>query len=169
LFYIAAPLDELRGALGESLVTCIARETELGLAEAVRTYVFNSQLVEHEGGVALLAPREAETGPARAFLDRVPVNAVHFVDVNASMKNGGGPACLRLSVLLTDEERTALGARVLVDDDLDDELVAWVERHYRDRLAQHDLADPALWLEVKQAFDELSQLLELGPIWDFQR
>lgn len=166
---VDARIAELEAALGKTLVTCVAREAELCLAEAVRTYVFNSQLVEHAGGIALLAPKEADSGPARAFLDRVPVNELHFVEVNASMKNGGGPACLRLSVIMSDDERNALGARVLVDDDLDEKLVAWVERHYRDRLAQDDLRDPSLWSEVKRAFDELSQLLELGSIWDFQR
>jgi succinylarginine dihydrolase len=85
------------------------------------------------------------------------------------MKNGGGPACLRLRVQLGDDERASLGGRVLVDDALLDELERWVERHYRDRLAARDLADPRLLDETKRALDELTQLLELGSIYDFQR
>ena len=48
-------------------------------------------------------------------------------------------------------------------------LTAWVERHYRDRLSQDDLADPKLLDEVRTALDELTGLLGLGSIYDFQR
>jgi succinylarginine dihydrolase len=110
----------------------------------------------------------------RHFFDRVvaednPVGAVHYIDVNASMKNGGGPACLRLRVLLTDAERAAVGARVFVDDALLEELESWVRRHYRDRLVADDLADPALLDECRHALDELTRILRLGSVYDFQR
>jgi len=58
---------------------------------------------------------------------------------------------------------------VLLDDALGEALSAWVDRHYRDRLVPADLADPALAREGMRALDELTQLLELGPIYDFQR
>ncbi len=38
-----------------------------------------------------------------------------------------------------------------------DTLVAWVDRHYRDRLSETDLADPQLLLECRTALDELTQ------------
>ncbi len=85
------------------------------------------------------------------------------------MKNGGGPACLRLAVPLTLEERAAVRGRVFLDDGLDRELIAWVDKHYRDRLALDDLADPALYAECLTALDELTALLELGSVYDFQR
>ena len=85
------------------------------------------------------------------------------------MKNGGGPACLRLRVQLTDVEAGALAGHVLVDDPLEAALRAWVERHYRDRLRPDDLADPALAREGMRALDELTQLLQLGALYDFQR
>jgi len=85
------------------------------------------------------------------------------------MRNGGGPACLRLRVPLCDDEERALGARVLLDDALDEALTAWVDRHYRDRLAPHDLADPALAREGMTALDELTLILRLGSVYDFQR
>jgi succinylarginine dihydrolase len=85
------------------------------------------------------------------------------------MRNGGGPACLRLRVVLSAEERTAIGARVFVDDGLLADLRAWVLRHYRDRLTVSDLADPVFCLEMRRALDELTGLLELGSVYDFQR
>jgi succinylarginine dihydrolase len=84
------------------------------------------------------------------------------------MRNGGGPACLRLRITLTQAERAAIGARIWLDDALHAELTAWVERHYRDRLAPSDLADPALLDEGRTALDELSRMLRLGSVYPFQ-
>jgi succinylarginine dihydrolase len=84
------------------------------------------------------------------------------------MRNGGGPACLRLRVALTAEERSSIRARVWLDAALHAELVSWVTRHYRDRLAPGDLADPALLDECRRALDELGQLLRLGSVYPFQ-
>jgi succinylarginine dihydrolase len=169
-------IDDLREKLGGELVVALAREADVPLDQAVSTYLFNGELCELDGGrLALVAPKEVErSAAARSFLDRLvaeptPVDHVHFVDVNASMKNGGGPACLRLAVPLTAEERASVRARVFWDDALDRELVAWVERHYRDRLALDDLADPALHAEGLTALDELSGLLGLGSVYDFQQ
>ncbi|MNO99949.1 N-succinylarginine dihydrolase [compost metagenome] len=48
-------------------------------------------------------------------------------------------------------------------------LVAWVDKHYRDRLSEADLADPQLLVECRTALDELSQILKLGSVYPFQR
>jgi succinylarginine dihydrolase len=125
--------------------------------------------------MAILAPEDSQEDPsARAFLERVvatggPVRAVHYVDVRQSMRNGGGPACLRLRVQLTDDETRALSANVVLDDALYGALCRWVDRHYRDRLLAQDLADPQLAREGMRALDELTQLLRLGSVYDFQR
>ena len=60
-------------------------------------------------------------------------------------------------------------ARVFVDDALASELEAWIRRHYRDRLAATDLRDVDLWRESCTALDELTKILRLGAIYDFQR
>ena len=60
------------------------------------------------------------------------------------MRNGGGPACLRLRVALTDDEAAAMHQGVLMTEELYATLVPWVERHYRDRVEPKDLADPQL-------------------------
>lgn len=73
------------------------------------------------------------------------------------------------SVSLTAAERAAIQANVWLDDALHTALVAWVEKHYRDRLAPEDLADPALLIESRCALDELSALLRLGSVYPFQR
>ena len=118
----------------------------------------------------LLAPTDCEEHPrARRVLDRIasednPIEVVEYVDVRQSMRNGGGPACLRLRVALTDAELAAVHPGVLLDEARFDELESWVDRNYRESLAPADLADPALVTEVDRAMDELSGLLglELG-------
>ena len=49
-----------------------------------------------------------------------------------------------------------------------DDLKKWIEANYRTRLAPEDLADPALLNECRQALDQLTTILKLGPVYDFQ-
>lgn len=182
-------LEECRHLVGDELFIVRASDRELPIASAVAAYPFNSQVltlpraapvpgasaVAAADAMAIVAPEDVlRDAPSRSFLDRVlasggPVRAVHYLDVRQSMHNGGGPACLRLRVPLTAAEEQALGARVVLDDGLLDSLDAWVERHYRDRLWPRDLADPSLLREGMQALDELTQMLHLGSVYDFQR
>ena len=167
--------SELRAKLGESFQAVVARTTELTAEEAVTAYPFNSQLLHlPDGTMCILAPEESRNvEPARAYLERVVaagvgVERVHYLDLRQSMQNGGGPACLRLRVPMTDEERNHVAARVFVDDPLLAELEQWVDRHYRDTLTHHELADPLLWREVSTALDELTGILQLGSVYPFQ-
>ncbi len=168
-------LADLRRLLGDGLTVLRASSRELPPASAVTAYPFNSQIVTRaDGSMAIVAPEDSREDPhARAFLERAlsegPIRELSYVDVRQSMKNGGGPACLRLRVPLTDEESSRLGARVLLDDALLADLTAWVDRHYRDRLHPDDLEDPALARESLGALDELTQILRVGSVYDFQR
>ena len=104
------------------------------------------------------------------LLAEVPqVGGVAFVDVRESMRNGGGPACLRLRVAMNDAERAALRGRTRLDDALYDELVAWARTHYRETLHPEELGDPALLTESRDALEALSRILQLGSIYPFQR
>jgi succinylarginine dihydrolase len=85
------------------------------------------------------------------------------------MENGGGPACLRQRIVLSEAERASVRGRVFLDDALASDLEQWIGRHYRDRLAADDLRDPSLHRESLAALDELTRLLRLGPLYDFQR
>ncbi len=171
-----ALLSELGRRLGPEFRFHLALEAELPVTSAVKAYPFNSQLVSlPDGHAAIIAPHEAEVDPhTSAYLRRVVaedpwISQVHYLDLNQSMKNGGGPACLRLRVPLTEDEAGHLGGRVRVDAALLSELEAWVTRHYRDRLTLLDLADPAFLTEVQTALDELTRLLELGSLYPFQQ
>lgn len=170
-----ATLDALAEAVGPAFSAIVVRDDELSLADAVATYLFNSQLLPRaDGRFLLVAPAEcrAHAGTAQ-LLDRLvdsgsPIGEVLTFDLRQSMRNGGGPACLRLRVPLAAGEQSALRGNVVLDDALDAELDGWIRRHYRDRLAPADLRDPALLDEARRALDELTQLLELPAVYRFQ-
>ncbi len=153
-----------------------AKASDVPLADAITSYLFNSQLISlPEGEMALVLPTETEQNPAtRAFVDKIlaannPINRALYLDVRESMRNGGGPACLRLRVLLSDDECASVKPGFLLDETGFTKIEAWVERHYRDRLSPADLADPSLMRESFAALDELTALFGLGSVYDFQR
>ncbi|MBT8240262.1 MAG: N-succinylarginine dihydrolase [Acidimicrobiia bacterium] len=151
-------------------------DAEVPLADAVSSYLFNSQLITMpDGTMMLVAPGETDgTHSTREYLARAvadptnPISSLETMDLRESMRNGGGPACLRLRVVLTSEERNAVSGRVIVDDEVLDELTAWVNRHYRDELDPADLVDPSLVEEVKAALAELALLLDLPDLYNLR-
>jgi succinylarginine dihydrolase len=156
---------------------CVFREIrseELTLSEAVSTYFFNSQLVKTEHGIEIIAPKECEEHPktrklfAEFVQNESPIHAVHYLDVRESMRNGGGPACLRLRVPLTQQEVASMHQGVVLTDAKAAQLEHWVNRHYRDRLAFDDLRDPSLIREVEEALDALTQIVGMDRLYPFQ-
>lgn len=173
---VLAELREKMSARGATLCPVRVTGGAVSLADAVATYLFNSQLLTRaDGAMIVIVPAECRRHPAvAAELDRIvadnanPIAEYRAYDVKQSMDNGGGPACLRLRVVLSAAEHAVMNQRALLNDDRHAELVAWVERHYRDRLAIDDLADPHLIDETRTALDELTELLGLGSIYPFQ-
>ena len=145
---------------------------EVPLEDAIRSYLFNSQLlvVPGEARLVLVAPTEAEETPStRAYCERLvagngPIGRVDYVDVRQSMRNGGGPACLRLRVVMTEAERAACHQGVLLTEERIDALQAIVRQTYRDRLAPEDLADPGFADECRRAREGLLNVLDLEEL-----
>ena len=84
------------------------------------------------------------------------------------MNNCGGTDCLRLQGVMTQKQIEETKAGVFLGEALYKDLRQWIERHYRESLHISDLLDPSLLLESRTALDELSQLLSLGAIYEFQ-
>lgn len=151
---------------------------DLPLADAISSYLFNSMLIRVPGEdrLTLICPVETrENVRAHAVAEGIassngPIGRVEYVDVRQSMRNGGGPACLRLRVVLTDAELAATNAAMRLTDELHGALSVWGATWYRDRLTPADLADPQLLVESRGALDELTQILSLGGgFYPFQR
>ena len=175
-----AALDAVRRRFaqvtGGELVLIEASEAQVPLADAIRAYLFNSQLVTlADGSMSLICPSECvEVESTRRYLDQLvaggttPIRSYTPVELRQSMNNGGGPACLRLRIVLTGDQLRHLPPGVLLTDRLHAELTAWIERHYRDELTADDLADPRLLDESRTALDRLTRILGIGPMYDFQ-
>ncbi|MEO1241985.1 MAG: N-succinylarginine dihydrolase [Pseudomonadota bacterium] len=153
-----------------------AQADKVSLNDCIKSYLFNSQLLTLPGGeMALLLPTEAEENPhVKAFVDETvsknnPINRVIYKNVRESMRNGGGPACLRLRVVLSETEAKAASQHFLLDDGKVTKLEEWVKAHYRDRITPDDLRDPALMEESFAAMQALTDLLRMGAFYDFQQ
>jgi succinylarginine dihydrolase len=169
-------ITDLAGPLGARLRCVEAHNADFSIRDAVTSYLFNSQIVTvPDGSMVLVAPLEVrENDAVAAFVDRTiaddanPIARAEYLDVRESMRNGGGPACLRLRVVLTEDEQAAVNPAVLFTPRLDRALVAWVEKHYPDRLSTKDLLDPALARRCLDALDELTGILKLPGLYPFQ-
>jgi succinylarginine dihydrolase len=165
---VLAALDRAVGGLRVAVVPA----ARLPLAEAVRTYLFNSLLIDRPEGAVLVAPAEAAEGAAAAEIARLIADgfisrALH-VGVRESMMGGGGPACLRLRVPLDAAGLAAVPAGILLDEAKLAALERWVDRRYRVELSLDDLRDPHLLDEGRVALDELTGLLGLARFYAFQ-
>lgn len=172
----AALLDRLVALLPELVVVTVSAR-EVSVEEAVKSYLFNSQLLAlPAGGLALVAPVESQGIPAvNRVLERIvadptnPIAVVHYRNLRESMRNGGGPACLRLRVPLSDADLAAVAPGCRYEPARHARLGEWVSRHYRESLRPSDLGDPKLLDETRAALDELTRLLGIGSVYDFQR
>ena len=153
-----------------------ASDAAISLEDCIKSYLFNSQLLTLPGGeMALLLPTESqENDRVKAFVEdtvakKNPINRVIYRNVRESMRNGGGPACLRLRVVLSDQEAQAANQHFILTEEKLSNLEAWVNRHYRDRVLPDDLRDPEFMSESFTAMQALTDLLEMGAFYDFQQ
>ncbi|MBU1435830.1 MAG: N-succinylarginine dihydrolase [Gammaproteobacteria bacterium] len=171
-------LDEVRRKFGDATELHLIEvlDHEVTVQQAIQTYLFNTQVITLPSGeMAIIAPTECRDHPqVSAYLEQLtgrgtPIRQVHYYDVKQSMRNGGGPACLRLRVAMSELEHQAVNQNVLLTDKLFQRLNQWVNTHYRDQISEADLADPLLLNESRTALDELTQILQLGAVYQFQR
>jgi succinylarginine dihydrolase len=154
-----------------ALQTIIAPRAQVPLGDAISSYLFNSQLITlPDNSMALVMPQEcAETPSVNAYLQGLSaIKHHHFIDVRESMRNGGGPACLRLRITMTEAEAVAADQRFIMTERKISALETWVSRCYPDEIKPEDLGDVALHRQCLTALDELTQLLDLGSLYAFQ-
>ena len=144
----------------------------MSVGDAVASYLFNSQLVDlGGGGMGLVCPETCrENAGAKRAIDYIlkgdnPVVEVMYFDLHESMNNGGGPACLRLRVVMNEAELAGMHQGVILTDRLYVRLTDWVKKHYREELRVEDLKDVGLMGEVRAGLLELSGILELPNLY----
>ena len=143
-------------------------DAEVPLADAIKSYLFNSQLVTLPGGeTALIAPTEcADTPSVKAWIDRHlasngAIRQAIFVDVRQSMANGGGPACLRLRVQCDPAD---VDRRFLLDPDKIGRLEELVARSWPESVVPAELQDAGFIAQVEAARRALLESLDLGAL-----
>lgn len=140
----------------------------VSLADAVKSYLFNAQLVTlPDGAQALILPREArETPSVWRWLEAMqagngPIKRLEVVDVRESMANGGGPACLRLRVVC---DPATVDPRFLLDEARLDRIEALVAGRWPESIAPEQIGDAMLIGSIRMARAALLALLDLEEL-----
>ncbi len=135
-------LDDLLAIAPLTLVA--VRKGELSIEDAVRTYIFNSQIVRlPQGERVIICPMEVHEHPqAKAIVEkRLPVDRVYYLPLNQSMKNGGGPACLRLRVPVTEAELKEVTPSFLFTHELYSKIKDIISKYYPESYTPKKLLD----------------------------
>lgn len=148
------------------------KDEMLSVTEAVESYLFNSQIIESaDGEMSIIAPAECQVNSSvqdclkEILAANNPIKQIHYMDLKQSMQNGGGPACLRLRVVLNSKELDAMHQAVLFTDERYLQLKNWVNKYYRDELRLKDICDPLFSDEVRRGLEELESILDLKGLY----
>ena len=175
--YLKSDIERAATGLFDPVFVEVSNE-DVPIKDAISAYLFNSMLVKMPGRdrLTLIAPLETqENDAAHAYCKTLaesngPIEDVRFVDVRQSMQNGGGPACLRLRVTLTEAEWAQVHKGNVFTSALHRDLKDWVNKYYRESLAPEDLQDASLMEESFEALDVLTKVMDLGDgFYPFQR
>jgi len=141
---------------------------EVSLEDAIRSYLFNAQLVTPpDGQPTLIVPSEARDTPTvwrwieRHVAGNGPIRRVEVVDVRQSMANGGGPACLRLRVVA---DPATVDPRFMVDEAKLDRVAKVVAREWPEQIHIEELQQPPLIADIERARAALLETLDLGEL-----
>ncbi|PIW55326.1 MAG: succinylarginine dihydrolase [Sphingomonadales bacterium CG12_big_fil_rev_8_21_14_0_65_65_10] len=163
----AGAYDAIRAAF-PALQVVEVPEASVSLEEAIRTYLFNAQLVSlPEGGMALVVPSECrESESVWSWVETMlgsngPIRQVLPVDVRQSMANGGGPACLRLRVVADPD---AVDPRFMVDEAKAGRIEQVVAEHWPEQIDPADIGSDGLARSVIDARRALLDALELSEL-----
>lgn len=160
--------DAMRAAF-PALQVVEVPESAVSLAEAIRSYLFNAQLVTIPGGggMALVVPEECrESASVWGWLQQMlagngPIREVWPVDVRQSMANGGGPACLRLRVVA---DPATVDQRFMLDDGKADRIEAVIDKYWPEKIDVWQIGDGDLAAKVIEARNALLSVLNLDEL-----
>ena len=138
------------------------------IEEAIRTYLFNAQLITlPDGTMNLIVPEECrESASVWAYCEEMmssngPIRKVVPVDVRQSMANGGGPACLRLRVVC---DPATVDPRFLLDEAKADQMERVIAEHWPVQIDPVDLGSEALAKSVVAARLTMLEVLDLQAL-----
>jgi len=147
----------------QHLTLHVVKESEIPLDVAVKTYFFNSQILSLPlGKRALLAPQDcADNAEVKKYIEKLPYfSQVRYISLNESMKNGGGPACLRLRLLLNNLEIKTIPNRFWMDPTRANLLSELIKKYYPDTFSIEHLKDKSFLDQLEHTYIMLEQFFE---------
>ncbi|PKP92923.1 MAG: succinylarginine dihydrolase [Alphaproteobacteria bacterium HGW-Alphaproteobacteria-14] len=159
--------DAIRAAF-PALEVVEVPSSAVSLREAIRTYLFNAQLLTlPDGSMGLIVPEECrESASVWGWCEGMlagngPIRQVIPVDVRQSMANGGGPACLRLRVVCAPD---TVDPRFLLDEAKADLIERTIAAHWPEQIDPADLGSDNLANSVISARLALLDTLNLAQL-----
>ncbi|WP_108788041.1 N-succinylarginine dihydrolase [Erythrobacter sp. Alg231-14] len=141
---------------------------DVSLSEAIRTYLFNAQLLTlPNGGMALIVPEECRKSESvwawatATMASNGPIREIIPVDVRQSMANGGGPACLRLRVVC---DPATVDPRFMLDEAKADLLEKVITQSWPEQIDPTDIGNEVLATQVIAARSALLNALNLNEL-----
>ena len=159
--------DAMRAAFPALQVVKVP-DSAVSLADAIKTYLFNAQLLTlPDGGMALIVPEECRESASvwrwceQMMASNGPIREVIPVDVRQSMANGGGPACLRLRVVC---DPATVDPRFLINEAKADLIESVIAANWPEQIDPADLGNEALKNSVRSARYALLEALNLTEL-----
>jgi succinylarginine dihydrolase len=157
-------LIEKLTALG---ICCVEiKAEEFSLEHALKTYFFNSEFIKGKDGSQVLVMSEKCQHDAKVHAQLERIQTAYnkeiktiYVDLDDSLKNGGGPACLRLRVQLNQEQFSAIPSKFLLTQNKLNALQEVVTRFYRESLSYEDVFTETFQLSLQPVYSRLEQVL----------
>ncbi len=163
--------SKFKSTTGNIPVFIEVMEGELSVGDAVHSYFFNSQIIsDKDGNMIFIAPQEVkENNKAKKLIDKIiadktnPISSAIYVDLKQSMQNGGGPACLRLRAVLSDEQIKHMEEKtnIIFNYVLAEKLRKSIKKYYPEMLEPKQLASPDLYRDAMKALEDIEKILNL--------
>lgn len=162
--------DAYKAITGKDLILEEVKESELSLEDVVSSYLFNSQILNpsNKEEMLLFAPQECQAnGKVKGYIDKLianptnPLRQVEYFDLNESMQNGGGPACLRLRLVMNEDEFSEMNQSFVFNEKLYEEIKNLIENYYPEELKLEDLLEAEVQEQIKLCFDKYQEIFNI--------
>ncbi|MFN7840644.1 MAG: N-succinylarginine dihydrolase [Pirellula sp.] len=152
---------------GQTLEVSVVVSSDLRLDHAVDTYLFNSQIcTDSEGGWRMFLPDNCKQSESvQRTLDRLRsqhprLRSIDYCPLAESMRNGGGPACLRLRISLTPNQIDKISGSMRISSSTLSQLRKLVETEYPEKVEPSDFANP----DFAEHCERIS--MQIAQLWD---
>ncbi|NQY79464.1 MAG: N-succinylarginine dihydrolase [Candidatus Caenarcaniphilales bacterium] len=167
--------EKFKTLTDENMIFTEVKTLELSLEDAVGSYLFNSQIVSPKDPkhMILIAPIECEENPrVKTYIEKLisdennPLKEVKFFNLKESMKNGGGPACLRLRVILSEEELKGANSKIFYSEELHNNLKNIINKYYPKSLTMTDLLNQEMLDNLNECYEAFNEILKVPSLLD---